>query len=194
MIFREVGKAGNVGRGLSEMPCRRIMIERIKYKLKKVPSLRKHVFLLVITLVLSMLSGWAWAAVSPFGELNEIRAKQLLQEVGSGDVVAGIYQLTKGTYKGNFLVIPNDASLRPEAKYIGVVIDSSNEYEKSGYVRFWLIPREAPTAFSAEYYNYGGWVTNKIEGKAYLTTGALTVYIQGFQNTNAPNMFFKIYP
>lgn len=176
------------------MPCRLIIIGRIKIKLKKVSSLRKHVFLLVIILVLSMLSGWAWAAVSPFGELDENRAKLLLQEVGSGDVVPGIYQLTKGTYKGNFLVIPNDGSLRPEAKYIGVVIDSSNAYEKSGHIKFWLIPRDAPTAFSAEYYNYGGWVTNKVEGKAYFTNGALTVYIQGFQNTNAPNIFFKIYP
>ena len=155
--------------------------------------MRKHVFLLVIILVLSMLSGWAWAAVSPFGELDENRAKLLLQEVGSGDVVPGIYQLTKGTYKGNFLVIPNDGSLRPEAKYIGVVIDSSNSYEKSGYVKFWLIPRDAPTAFSAEYYNYGGWVTNKIEGEAYSTTGVLTVSLQGVQNINAPNMFFKIF-
>lgn len=156
--------------------------------------MRKYLVPFVIAFSLWAFSGLAWAAVSPFGELDENQAKRILQEVGSGDLVAGIYQLTKGTYKGNFLVIPNNETLRPEAKYLGVVIDSTNEYEKSGYVKFWLIPKDVPTAYSAEYYNYAGWVTNKIEGKVYLTPGMITVYIYGFQKSNAPNMFFKVYP
>lgn len=135
----------------------------------------------------------AHAAFLPFGPIEYEQAEKLAEEASSKDPVAGIYELTKGNYRGRFLVLPNDLKERPEAKYVGIIVRTKNPHEPIGAIKFWLTVKEAPKTYIAEYYDFNVMCSTKGSVKAYVLPSIIMVYVSGL-SSRPPNQFIKIYP
>nr|WP_321500034.1 hypothetical protein [uncultured Dethiosulfovibrio sp.] len=136
----------------------------------------------------------AHAAFLPFGPIEYEQAEKLAEEASSKDPVAGIYELTKGNYRGRFLVLPNDLKERPEAKYVGIIVRTKNPHEPIGAIKFWLTEKEPPTLHLAEYYDFSAISTIKAKDKVtYVTPRLITIHLMGL-GSYPPNQFVKLYP
>jgi len=154
----------------------------------------KKLFTLLVLTILLFCTTKAYAAFLPFGPIEYEQAEKMAEEASPKDPVAGIYELTKGNYRGRFLVLPNDLEERPEAKYVGVVVRTKNPLEPIGAVKFWLTAKEPPTLFLAEYYDFSAISTTKAKNKvSYVTPRLITIHLMGL-GSYPPNQFVKLYP
>ena len=130
--------------------------------------------------------------IFPLGTITEDQAREMIDKLDSNEGVPGIYTLQKAGYKGRFLVLPNDTEYRPKARYISVILSSTNSNDSVGRVKFFLTPTSEKNTYDAEYYDYGDLAVVKKTFTA--NTLQDQIIIDPYPLHRVKNQFIKVYP
>ncbi|GEM_PF-6286517 len=128
----------------------------------------------------------------PIGPIDMDSAKEILADKELLPV-EGIWELKQKDYIGHFLIIKNTTTVKTDWDFLAVIIDSSNELDNPGEIKFLLKNTEASNVFDCNYYQKGTF--NTIEFKGTMTLiGEEALQFPVLKLSNKINTYIKVFP
>lgn len=128
----------------------------------------------------------------PLGPIDMDSAKEILADKELLPV-EGIWELKQKDYIGHFLIIKNTTTVKTDWDFLAVVIDSSNELDNSGEIKFLLKNTEASNVFDCNYYQKGTFNTIEFKGTMMLI-GEEALQFPVLKLSNKINTYIKVFP
>lgn len=128
----------------------------------------------------------------PLGPIDMDSAKAILAEKKLLPV-EGIWELKQKDYIGHFLIIKNTTPVKTDWDFLAVVIDSSNELDNPGEIKFLLKNTEASNVFDCNYYQRGTFGTIEFKGTMTLI-GEEALQFPVLKLSNKINTYIKVFP
>lgn len=98
-------------------------------------------FLLVAITFLLLTAALVFAAPRNVPTTTEA-ARQYLTDNPVSDDIAGLYKLIKGRFHGAYLILPSTGTDVGKWEYTATALETSNEFEKPGTVKFFMHKNE----------------------------------------------------